>query len=39
VFIRVAGMPKLDAVSNVSRQFRSRTTFPVLCGAGRVSID
>jgi hypothetical protein len=27
VFIRVAGMPKLDAVSNVSRQFRSRT-FP-----------
>jgi hypothetical protein len=31
VFIRVAGTPKLEAVSNVSRQFRSRT-FPGLAG-------
>lgn len=37
VFIRVGGMPKLDAVSNVSRQFRSRT-FPSLAGWA-VSID
>ena len=37
VFVRVGGKPKLDAVSNVSRQFRSRT-FPGVAG-WTVSID
>ena len=31
VFVRVGGTPKLDAVSNVSRQFRSRS-FPGVSG-------
>jgi hypothetical protein len=31
VFVRVGGMPKLDAVSNVSRQFLS-PTFPGIAG-------